>query len=112
MPTQTELQERESTYSTAPTVGNRGLVIGALVLVAVLAVLLVVFAKNWPFTPEAVVKSLQRQSGGIVEIRGFRRIYLPLPGCVAEQVTFRTAKNEQPFLTIGRLSILGSYPGL
>lgn len=112
MPTLTELQERELTHSTAPTMGNRKLLIGGLVLVAVLAVLLVVFARNWPFTREAVVKSLQRQSGGVVEIGHFRRVYLPLPGCVADQVTFRPAKNAPPFLTIRRLAILGSYPGL
>jgi hypothetical protein len=112
MPAQTELQERESTYSTAPTTPKPGLLIGGTVFLAVAALLLVVVAWHWPFTREAVVKSLQRQSGGIVEIGHFRRIYLPLPGCVADQVTFRPAKNAPPFLTIRQLAILGSYPGL
>ncbi len=41
-------------------------------------------------------------------------MYLPKPGCVAENVTFRRSgeKTGQPFLTIPSLKIIGTYSGL
>ncbi len=41
-------------------------------------------------------------------------MYLPKPGCVAENVTFRHSgdKSGQPFLTIQTLKIVGTYHGL
>ena len=71
------------------------------------------FARNWPFTREAVTTALQDRSGRIVEIRNFRRTYFP-PGCVAEEVRFlhREHQGLPPLITVRTLTIEASYAGL
>lgn len=88
-----------------------------LVVVAVLAILgglAVVAAHRWPFTRDAVVRALQEQSGGRVQVAGFRQTYFPHPGCVADAVIFRRDSDQAlpPFITIRRLIIVGSYTGV
>ncbi len=107
----TEVQERESAYATAQSSRQRGLLIGGVVLLVAAAVIVVVLGAKWPFTPKKIIQSLQQQSGGVVEIRGWKHMYFP-PGCVADGVTFRRGRNGPVFLTIRRLAITGSYPGL
>ena len=45
--------------------------------------------RDWPFTEEAVVKSLEEASASKVQIGSFHTSYFPHPGCVAQNVTFR-----------------------
>jgi hypothetical protein len=79
-----------------------------------LAVLALVAARHWPFTRAAITKSLQEQSGSQVQIATFRQTFFPHPGCVAENVTFRhgPSSGTQPFMTLQRLTVVGSYTGL
>jgi hypothetical protein len=60
------------------------LVSTAIALIVALAVL----AMHWPFTKQAVIKSLQDASSSTVEITHFHRTYFPFPGCVAERSFF------------------------
>ncbi len=88
------------------------MVVAVVLVCAVVAA--IVAARQWPFTRSAVSEALQQQSGGTVEIGSFRQVYFPSPGCVAERLTFRRNSDNQatPFLTIQRLTIVGSYHGL
>jgi hypothetical protein len=85
-----------------------------VVIAATLGVLAVMAARHWPFTRAAVVQALHEQSGGSVQVAGFRQTYFPHPGCVADGVTFRREGDQaaSPFITIRRLTIIGSYAGL
>ncbi len=93
--------------------GPLGFVVLVLV-VAALGIPAAVAARHWPFTRDAVVRSLQEQSGGRVQVGAFRQTFFPHPGCVAEGVTFRRDGDQTspPFISIQRLTIVGSYPGL
>jgi len=88
------------------------LVSAAIAVVAAAA--LVLLTMYWPFTKQAVIKSLQDASSSTVEIAHFHGTYFPFPGCVAEEVTFRRSSdpNTPPLMTAGKLTIQGSYPGL
>lgn len=63
-------------------------------------------ASKWPFQRGVIEKELERRVGAPVKIGRFRKTWLPHPGCVAETVT---ARSEAIALSIGRLSIEGSY---
>ncbi|HEY1939409.1 MAG TPA: hypothetical protein VGJ33_15880 [Candidatus Angelobacter sp.] len=84
-----------------------------------LAVLGGLLAANWPFTRAAMTQRLEQASSAKVEMRGFRSTFFPYPGCVAEDVVFRKSaqgasqmKQSQPLITIKRLTIQSTYPGL
>jgi hypothetical protein len=88
------------------------LVSAAIAVVAAAA--LVLLTMYWPFTKQAVIKSLQDASSSTVEIAHFHGTYFPFPGCVAEEVTFRRSSdpNTPPLMTADKLTIQGSCPGL
>lgn len=90
------------------------LAIIAIVLLACMVAAGVVASRRWPFSHDAVIQALQLQTGGQVQIGSFHQMYLPKPGCVAENVAFRHAGDTagQPYLTIPSLKILGTYHGL
>jgi hypothetical protein len=81
------------------------------VVVVVALVLLVVY---WPFTKQAVIKSLQDASSSTVDITDFHGTYFPFPGCIAEEVIFRRSSdpNTPPLITVGKLTIQSSFLGL
>lgn len=84
--------------------------IGALILIACLAVIVALGAKEWPLTRAAVVQALEEQSGSTVEISSFQHIYFPHPGCIAQDVVFRRGSSASPpLITIKKLTIMGSY---
>jgi hypothetical protein len=89
-------------------------VLVSIAIAVVAAVALVLLTMYWPFTRQAVIKSLQNASSSTVEIAHFHGTYFPFPGCVAEEVTFRRSSdpNAPPLMTVGKLTIQGSYPGL
>ena len=92
--------------------GRWWLIIGAS-LVVVAGIVLIVLARNWPFTQQAVTKALQDRFARTVQIRSFRKTYFP-PGCVAEGVSFLHRKRQDlpPLITVQTLIIRGSYNGL
>ena len=82
--------------------------------IAALAVLVLagcVLVAKWPFTRSALTQSLQQDSQAQVEIGSYRESYFPHPGCVAENVVIHR-DPASPTLTVRRMTILGSYPGL
>jgi hypothetical protein len=92
--------------------GRWWLIIGAS-LIVIAGIVVIVLAWNWPFTQQAVTKALQDRFARTVQIRGFRKTYLP-PGCVAEGVSFLHRKRTDlpPLITVQTLIIRGSYNGL
>src|ERR1700675_4354010 len=77
-------------------------------------VALVLLAVHWPFTKQAVIKSLQDASSSAVEITDFHGTYFPFPGCIAEEVIFRRSSdpNAPALITVGKLTIQSSFLGL
>jgi AsmA-like C-terminal region len=73
----------------------------------------ILLARAWPFTREAVITALQDRFARTVEIRSFRSTYFP-PGCIAEGVSFlhREHKGLPPLISIRKLTVQGSYGGL
>src|SRR5581483_6878486 len=82
-------------------------IVAAVVLVAGIAL----FAKHWPFTREAVTRDLEQATSANVEIRNFRQTFFP-PGAVAEGLTVRRGQRTPPLITLQRLTIRSSYPGM
>ena len=84
------------------------------IAIAVVVVVVVVLAMHWPFTKQAVIKSLQEASSSTVEITHFHGTYFPFPGCVAEGVIFRGSSdpNTPPLITVGKLTIQSSFLGV
>ncbi len=109
---QIQVEERQSDPIVTRTPLKRGRLIAPIALLIALAVLVIVVAREWPFTREAVTKSLQQQSGTSVQIGNFREVYFPHPGCVADNVTFRKEPSAPTLITIQKLTIVGSYAGL
>ncbi|HKN18059.1 MAG TPA: AsmA-like C-terminal region-containing protein [Candidatus Sulfotelmatobacter sp.] len=67
----------------------------------------------WPFAQIRVIQDLREASDSQVQIRAFHQTYFPAPGCILEGVVFRRGSADvKPLITIEKLTILGSYPGL
>ena len=87
------------------------------ILVAVMVLVLVglsLIAAGWPFQRSKVIADLEDAMNGKVEIGRFRRTYFPHPGCVAEEVTFKSygnLENAVP-ITVRRLTLEGSFRGM
>ncbi len=94
---------------------SRWLVVTAIVVLACFSVFAVSVAHEWPFSRTSIVQALQQQLGTPVQIAGFRQFYFPHPGCVAEGLSFRRGPGSSagpPLITIQKLVMVGSYPGL
>jgi hypothetical protein len=74
----------------------------------------VFLASRWPFRREAVLKDLQIASLSKVDVGAFHGTYFPRPGCLLEHVTFQhnPKPGTPPLITIERMRIEGSFPGL
>ena len=73
----------------------------------------ILLALNWPFTENAINKTLQDRFARNVRISKFRVTYFP-PGCVAEGIDFlhRQRQDLPPLITVQTLTIRASYSGL
>jgi hypothetical protein len=94
---------------------SRKFVVPAACVTAVVLLAAVFFlAARWPFRREAVLKDLQDASLSKVDIGAFHGTYFPRPGCVLEHVTFQhnPRAGTPPLITVERLRIEGSFPGL
>ena len=83
----------------------------------VVVILLCFFTVKWPFTREAIIKRLEQATSAHVEVKGFQSTFFPHPGCVVEEVVFRTAaptanRPQEPVITIRRLTIQSTFFGL
>jgi hypothetical protein len=87
-------------------------ILGLCVLAALIIGIVVVAAK-WPFTRDAIVRSIQKATSRPVEIGAFQTSYFP-PGCVAENV--RVLHNSDPggtpLIAIEKLTVQGSFIGM
>ena len=74
----------------------------------------VYLALNWPFTEQAVIKSLQDASSSQVTIGSFRGTYFPHPGCIAHDVVFRrgTARDIRALISIQQLTVQSTFLGM
>jgi hypothetical protein len=83
------------------------------VVLAAIATGIVVLAREWPFTRDAITKALEEASGRTVQIRAFSSSYFP-PGCTAEGIRFLRHEHPDltPIITVEKLTIEGSIAGL
>jgi hypothetical protein len=92
---------------------GRGWLIAGASLVVIAGIGLIVLVRNRPFTQKAVTTALEDRFARAVQIKSFRKTYLP-PGCVAEGISFfhRQRQDLPPLITVQTLIIRGSYNGL
>src|ERR1700730_5028637 len=93
---------------------RRDMLPAAFVTAAILLAGVFFLAARWPFRREAVLKDLQDASLSKVDIGAFHGACFPRPGCVHEHVTFQhnPKAGTTPLITVERLRIEGSFPGL
>jgi len=86
----------------------------SLVLAGLILAAIVVLVVRWPFRLVAVVKQLQEEGLGKVEVGGFHQTYFPRPGCVLQKVRFQhnPKAGAPPLITIETVRIEGSFSGL
>jgi AsmA-like C-terminal region len=93
---------------------RKPVVLSALAIVVVLAAAVLFLVWHWPFSREAVLKDLEEASMSKVHMDAFHGTYFPRPGCVLEHVTFQhnPKAGTPPLITIEKLRIEGTFPGL
>jgi AsmA-like C-terminal region len=85
----------------------------AILALAVLCVVVLVWSRYWPFAEARVLQNLHEASDSHLKVRAFHKTFFPSPGCILEGVVFNHGPNEaSPLITIERLTIQGSYLGL
>jgi len=86
----------------------------SLVLAGLILAAIVVLVVRWPFRLAAVVKQLEENGLGKVEVGGFHQTYFPRPGCVLQKVRFQhnPKAGAPPLITIETVRIEGSFSGL
>ncbi len=88
--------------------------IALVVSVILIGAALVILAARWPFTRQATIQSFEQVSSSEVQIVGFREIFFPSPGYIAQQVTFRRdhRPGARPIATIAKINCRTSWPAL
>ena len=73
-----------------------------------------ILAVKWPFTRQAIVRSLERSTASRVHVTRLKRTFFPRPGCVAEEVAFTRdlAPGSAPLATVRRLRFEGSWANM
>lgn len=69
---------------------------------------------RWGLGRDRVARALGEETASQVEFQGFRYVYFPRPGCVAEGVTFRRngSSGEVPLITARKITLDSSFMGL
>ena len=100
--------------STAPKNKSNLIIRVSLVFAGLVLAAIVVLVVRWPFRLAAVVKQLQEEGLGKVEVGGFHQTYFPRPGCVLQKVRFQhnPKPGTPPLITIETVRIEGSFSGL
>jgi hypothetical protein len=104
---------RKSRKRTTAAASFRWIGIGDLAALVVPGGAVLLLATHWPFTRNAINKTLQETFSSQVEMRTFKATYFTA-GCIAEGVTFRRNNDRTvpPIATIEKLSIEAGYPGM
>ena len=88
------------------------IIVGLIVLVVLIGAAAFLAHRYWPFEQKPIVADLAEAADSRVTVRGFHRSYFP-PGCVLDGVVFMRGENSpHPLITIDKLTIEGSYPGM
>jgi uncharacterized protein involved in outer membrane biogenesis len=89
-------------------------VLAGLAVALLLIATIVVVGSHWPFRRDAVLQQLEKASQSRVTATAFHATYFPRPGCALENVRFQhnAADGSPPLITIQRLRIESSFPGL
>jgi AsmA-like C-terminal region len=105
---------REPQNPSRPKRAKHWLLVSLSILAVILALIAMVLTRNWPFTRERLVNELQQVTSSELQIGSFKQTYFPIPGCIAERVTFRRNRDlrDTPLITIQKLTIQGSFAGL
>ena len=91
---------------------GKWLITSALVVVAGFGIHMVVWARQWAFTGDAVLKSLQAQTASRVDIAAFLRTCFPTMAAWPRVSPFIGGGQQEPFVTMRQLTMMGSYMGL
>ncbi|HTU40382.1 MAG TPA: AsmA-like C-terminal region-containing protein [Candidatus Aquilonibacter sp.] len=84
-----------------------GFCIAAIIVGAALLI------RYWPFSRDAMLQLLSENTDSQVTVGSFQETYFPSPGCVLQDVVFNhDPAAANPFITIKKLTIQGSYRGL
>jgi hypothetical protein len=103
------------TIPARPQGGQLGKVVVIVLVVLAVAVCVAVFLgiRYWPFQQKAVIQALAEAGDSQVQVRSFRKTYLPYPGCTMEGLVFIHGTNSaKPLITIEKLTIQGTYSGM
>jgi AsmA-like C-terminal region len=104
----------KATYKSSPPShrGKKIILLIAAVVICIAGSLALSWNRIWPYTETAVVQDLAEASDSTVTIRSSRRTYFPSPGCILEGVEFHHGPDRRTLITIGKLTIEGSYSGI
>lgn len=91
---------------------RKGIAISAVAAAMILCVAALLCVKYWPFSERAVQQDLAEASDSTITVHGYHPTYFPIPGCVLEGVEFRHGSRQFEIITIDKLRIEGSYPGV
>ena len=95
-----------------PVYAKKILLLGLAGAVLVAGLVVVVVARDWPFSQARVTQSLQSTFPATVKFQKFRSTYFPHPGCIAEGAVFTrlgATAGTPPVVTIQRLTIRAHY---
>ena len=83
-------------------------IFGGALLGLLAAILLIA---SFSYRQKVVIQDLEEATGTKLQIKNFRQIYLPHPGCVMEGLTFVLKRPSQapPLISIQKLTVEGSY---
>ena len=90
---------------------RRLLIIAAAIAGILLCLVVVFYAKYWPYSRNAVIEDLQEVSDSTVTAQSFHPTYFP-PGCVIEGIEFHHGARRFKIITIDKLVVEGSYVGI
>ena len=80
-----------------------------LIVLIIVGAYLIMLARSWPFTRQALLDSLQQHSRARVTIDRFHSTYFP-PGCIGEGIRFFSRSGSRtPFLSIQKFAVHESY---
>jgi hypothetical protein len=80
-------------------------------LLAVCVIVSTLLALRWPYTQKRMTTSIERATGSRVQLKDYRLVFFPEPGCTIGDLTLRRHSNE-PLAQARRLTIRSSWLSL
>jgi AsmA-like protein len=95
----------------------RWIAVAAAVIAVAIAIAGIYAVRHWPFTEEKVKQSLEEQFAGTATFTGFRKTFLPHPGCVLQGLTITpdekarngTLLDRAPLVKTEKLIVMAHY---